>query len=121
MWLLHLGDAATQVVLRVKTIGASFEPEKIRLLTPKKKNSTDRKRMSETKRSMLKRIHRIENTFCRFDTFERLHCRVDRHLCNYIALNQLAMIIVTLKKVQYHAVGKPNLIDWIPTELSGKP
>jgi transposase len=80
-----------------KQLAQALNLKKIRLLTPKKKNSTDRKRMSEKNRSMLKRRHRIENTFCRFDKFKRLHCRVDRHLCNYIALNQLAMIIVTLK------------------------
>ena len=76
-----------------KEVARALDLKRTRLLTPKKKNSKDRNRMSDKNRSMLKRRHIIENTFCRFDKFKRLHCRVDRHLCNCIALNQLAMIV----------------------------
>jgi putative transposase len=89
-----------------KKVARALDLKRITMLTPKKKNSKDRNRMSDKNKSMLKRRHRVENTFCRFDKFKRLHCRVDRHLCNYIALNQLAMMIVTLK-VQDRAMGNP--------------
>ena len=48
-------------------------------------------------KTLLKQRHKIENTFCRFDKFKRIYCRVERFLSSYVAFTHMAMILVTLR------------------------
>lgn len=59
---------------------------RIAMIVPTKKGMKKRV-FTAAERDVLRRRHKVENTFCRFDKFKRLHCRNDAKLVSYKAFN----------------------------------
>jgi transposase len=72
--------------------------KRMKVLTPTKTNAKTAKKMPQKDKDSLRRRHRVENLFCRLDKFRRLHFRYERSLTSYKALNDIAMMIITLHK-----------------------
>lgn len=75
---------------------------RVRMLVPHRKNMKATRPFTDQEKAILKQRHKIENTFCRFDKFKRIHCRVDRLLASYVAFTDVAMTLVTLRAMTPH-------------------
>lgn len=99
-----------------KELTRSLCTRNIRLLTPHKRNSKDKSKMSVSDRNSLRRRHVVENTFCRLDKFKKIHCRHERLLCCYEGLMMLAMTLITSKKLAEITVSKNRTLSKIQTK-----
>jgi transposase len=70
----------------------------IKLLTPPKVNSRNKKR-SKVEILQLRKRHCVENLFCRLDKFKRIHVRRDKTIAMFEAMHQLAFCIVIVQRL----------------------
>jgi transposase len=66
--------------------------------TPAKRNSLNKVR-TKKERAQLRRMHCIENLFCRLDKFKRLHVRRDKSIASFEAMHQLAFCLLVINKM----------------------
>lgn len=83
-----------------RAVADELAKQRVRLLTPFKKNSRVKKRITSRDRSLLSKRHCIENLFCRLDKFRRIHFRTDRHITTFRAFTLLAAILLTQDATQ---------------------
>jgi putative transposase len=81
-----------------RTISQKLRNHNIRLISPPKKRSP--RVLSNSDKTILKSRCKIEHVFCRLDKFRRIHCRHEKNLNSYAALNFLAMAIIVCKKLR---------------------
>jgi len=80
-----------------KAISQRLRKRNIRMIAPPKSNSRRVPSIADT--IVLKNRCKIEHVFCRLDKFRRIHCRHEKKLSSYAALNFLAMALVISNKL----------------------
>lgn len=76
-----------------KPISTILMKRNIRMIAPLKNNAR-KKKLSKADEKLLKKRGKIEHVFCRLDKFRRIHCRHEKRLIAYEALNYLAMAVI---------------------------
>lgn len=79
-----------------KAVSKILKMMNIRMIAPLKNNSR-KKRLLQKDETLLKKRGKIEHVFCRLDKFKRIHCRHEKRLISYEALNYIAMSVIICK------------------------
>lgn len=81
-------------------LSEAIRARNMRLLTPRKKNSTNRQRLKRSDKDLLRKRHKVENTFCRLDKFKKIHFRYEKSLKAFRGLTMLAFTLLTISNIQ---------------------